>query len=78
MKLHRWRWSDIRRPPPPLWPVAQASADGIELFLLAAVPVSRCLYQATKVQPLGHARPRLTAGTAENRLPGDRHGGCAP
>jgi RNA-directed DNA polymerase len=74
MKLHRWNWKDVRRRhtgPNGRW--LRPAADGIELFKLASVPVTRYLYRGSKIpNPWGHARPRLTAVTAESPLPGDR------
>jgi RNA-directed DNA polymerase len=50
MKLHRWRWKDVRRRltgPGGRW--RRPQADGIELFNLGSVPVTRYLYRGTKI-----------------------------
>jgi RNA-directed DNA polymerase len=50
MKLHRWRWKDIRRRftlPSGRW--LPLSADGIELFSIASVRVSRYRYRGTRI-----------------------------
>ena len=48
--LHRWRWTDLRRrftAPNGRWkPIA---ADGIELFNLEAVPVTRYRYRGSAI-----------------------------
>jgi RNA-directed DNA polymerase len=50
MQLHRWKWSDVRRRftgPAGAWePIA---ADGIKMFNIAAVPVTRYRYRGTKI-----------------------------
>jgi RNA-directed DNA polymerase len=48
--LHRWRWKDVRRhhtAPTGQW--ARPSMDGIELFNLAKVPITRYLYRGNKI-----------------------------
>ena len=55
---HRWKWKDVRRrltAPTGRWqPIA---ADGIELFNLETVPVTRYRYRGnTDPQPLAAAR----------------------
>ena len=48
--LHRWTWTDFRRrftTPTGRW--KPLSADGIELFDLAAVPVTRYRYRGTAI-----------------------------
>jgi RNA-directed DNA polymerase len=50
MRLHRWRWKDVRRNLTGFhgrW--RMPSADGIELFNLARVPVTRYLYRGSKI-----------------------------
>jgi RNA-directed DNA polymerase len=50
MKLHRWTWKDVRRHltgPTGRW--RRPSADGIELFNIASVPVTRYLYRGSKI-----------------------------
>jgi len=50
MKLHRWNWKDVRRRhtgPNGRW--LRPAADGIELFSLASVPVTRYLYRGSKI-----------------------------
>ena len=59
--LHRWRWKDVRRAfttPEGRW--KPVTADGIELFNLETVPVTRYRYRGSKIPtPLG-PQPRLT------------------
>jgi hypothetical protein len=53
-KLHRWKWKDVRRRltgPNGRW--ARPSADGIELFNIASVPVTGYLYRGSKIPTLG-------------------------
>jgi RNA-directed DNA polymerase len=48
--LHRWRWKDVRRhhtAPNGQW--ARPSADGIELFNLAKVPITRYRYRGNTI-----------------------------
>jgi RNA-directed DNA polymerase len=48
--LHRWRWKDVRRAfttPEGRW--KPITADGIELFNLEAVPVTRYRYRGSKI-----------------------------
>jgi RNA-directed DNA polymerase len=50
MKLHRWRWKDVRRrltDHTGRW--RRPSADGIELFNIASVPITRYRYRGTKI-----------------------------
>jgi RNA-directed DNA polymerase len=50
MKLHRWNWKDVRRRhtgPNGRW--LRPAADGIELFSLASMPVTRYLYRGSKI-----------------------------
>jgi len=50
MKLHRWNWKDVRRwltCPDGRW--RRPAADGIELFNLSKVPVTRYLYRGSKI-----------------------------
>ncbi|MER7009703.1 group II intron reverse transcriptase/maturase [Dactylosporangium sp. NPDC000555] len=50
MRLHRWKWSDVRRRltgPDGRW--RRPSADGIELFNIASVPVTRCRYRGVQI-----------------------------
>jgi RNA-directed DNA polymerase len=50
MKLHRWRWKDVRRRftlPSGRW--LPLSADGVELFNIASVRVSRYRYRGTRI-----------------------------
>jgi RNA-directed DNA polymerase len=49
-KLHRWRWKDVRRhhtAPTGQW--ARPSADGIELFNLASVRITRYRYRGNTI-----------------------------
>lgn len=49
-KLHRWNWYDVRRHhtgPNGRW--TRPAADGIELFNLAKVPITRYRYRGTKI-----------------------------
>ncbi|KFG01301.1 DNA polymerase [Streptomyces scabiei] len=48
--LHRWRWKDVRRwlkAPNGSW--KPISVDGVELFDMAAVPVTRYRYRGSKI-----------------------------
>lgn len=76
-KLHHWNWKDVRRRhtgPNGRWP--RPHADGIELFNIAKVLVTRHLYRGSKIpSPWTIPEPRLTAGTVESPLRGDVHGG---
>ena len=48
--LHRWRWKDVRRAfttPEGRW--KPVTADGIELFNMAAVPVTRYRYRGSNI-----------------------------
>ena len=50
MKLHRWNWKDVRRRhtgPGGRW--LRPHADGIELFSLAKVPVTRYIYRGSQI-----------------------------
>jgi RNA-directed DNA polymerase len=50
MKLHRWTWKDVRRrltDHTGRW--HRPSADGIELFNIAKVPITRCRYRGNKI-----------------------------
>jgi RNA-directed DNA polymerase len=50
MRLHRWKWNDVRRHltgPHGRW--RRPSADGIELFNTAKVPVTRYIYRGSKI-----------------------------
>jgi len=50
MRLHRWRWKDVRRHltgPNSRW--KRPSADGVELFNIASVPVTRYRYRGSKI-----------------------------
>jgi len=60
MHLHRWRWKDVRRHltgPHGRW--RRPTADGIELFNIAKVPVTRYRYRGSKIPspraPVNHA-----------------------
>ena len=49
-KLHRWRWNDVRRHHTGRngrWP--RPSADGVELFNLAKVPITRYGYRGAQI-----------------------------
>ncbi|WP_284747751.1 group II intron reverse transcriptase/maturase [Amycolatopsis sp. RTGN1] len=49
-KLHRWRWKDVRRrltDDSGRW--SRPSVDGIELFNIAAVPITRYRYRGIKI-----------------------------
>ena len=59
-KGYRWRWKDVRRHltgPHGRW--RRPTADGIELFNIASVPVTRYLYRGSKIPspwaPANHA-----------------------
>ncbi len=65
MKLHRWTWKDVRRRhtgPNGRW--LRPHADGIELFNIAKVPVTRYLYRGSKSPAPG---PRQTTPDGRNR-----------
>lgn len=50
MKLHRWRWKEVRRrftTPSGRW--LALSADGIELFNIASTTVTRYRYRGEKI-----------------------------
>jgi len=50
MQLHRWRWKDVRRrftSPTGAW--KPITADGIEMFNIAAVPVTRYRYRGNTI-----------------------------
>jgi len=50
MKLHRWNWKDVRRRltgPGGRW--LRPAADGIQLFNLGSVPVTRYLYRGGQI-----------------------------
>jgi RNA-directed DNA polymerase len=50
MKLHRWKWKDVRRRftlPNGRW--LPLSADGVELFNIASVRVTRYRYRGTRI-----------------------------
>ena len=50
MRLHRWKWKDVRRRligPTGRW--RRPSADGVELFDLASVAVTRYRYRGSKI-----------------------------
>ena len=50
MRLHHWRWTDVRRHltgPGGRW--RRPSADGIELYNLGAVPITRYIYRGSKI-----------------------------
>jgi RNA-directed DNA polymerase len=50
VRLHHWKWTDVRRHlagPGGRW--RGPSADGIELFNLGAVPITRYLYRGGKI-----------------------------
>src|SRR4051794_39727745 len=70
-KLHRWNWKDVRRghtDHTARW--RRRSADGIELFNVASVPITRYWYRGNKIpNPLDSAQPHLTADTVESPLP---------
>ncbi len=58
-KQHRWRWKDVRRrltSSTGRW--SRPSVDGIELFNLATVPITRYRYRGVKIPnpwvPLNH------------------------
>jgi RNA-directed DNA polymerase len=64
--LRRWTWKDIRRrftTPTGRW--RPIEADGIELFNLASVPVTRYRYRGNTIpQPLDLPNQRLTAASS--------------
>jgi RNA-directed DNA polymerase len=50
MHLHRWRWTDVRRrftDHTGRW--TRPTADGIELFNIASIPVTRYRYRGSKI-----------------------------
>ena len=50
IRLHRWKWHNVRRHltgPNGRW--TRPTADGIELFNLASVPVTRYRYRGSKI-----------------------------
>jgi RNA-directed DNA polymerase len=50
MRLHRWKWNDVRRRltgPDGRW--RRPAADGIELFNIASVPVTRYRYRGIQI-----------------------------
>jgi len=50
LRLRRWKWKDVRRHltgPDGRW--RRPTADGIELFNIASVPVTRYRYRGTKI-----------------------------
>ena len=65
---HRWKWKDVRRwltTPNGRW--RPITADGIELFNLDTVPVTRYRYRGNKIpNPWTAAQPRPTADTVES------------
>ncbi len=67
--LHRWKWKDVRRrftTPDGRWkPIA---VDGIELFNLEKVPVTRYRYRGNTIPTPWETLPdqRLTAATVES------------
>jgi hypothetical protein len=76
MKLHRWTWKDVRRRytgPNGRW--LRPQTDGIELFSLATVPLTRTSTGATRAPAPGSRLATLTAGTAESPLLEDQHYG---
>jgi RNA-directed DNA polymerase len=66
--LHRWRWKDVRRrltTPDGRW--RPITADGIELFNLEAVPVTRYRWRGNTIpNPWTLRNPVMTAGTVES------------
>jgi RNA-directed DNA polymerase len=65
-RLHRWRWKDVRRrftTPEGRW--KPITADGIVLFNLAAVPVTRYRYRGTTI-PNPWTLHHPTTGTVES------------
>lgn len=74
MVLHRWKWEDVRRRftgHTGRW--REPSADGIALFDMATVPVTRCHYRGNKI-PNG-PQLRLTAEAVESPVLGDGYAG---
>ena len=50
MQLHRWKWTDVRhRYTGPTGAWKPITADGIEMFNIAAVPVTRYRYRGTAI-----------------------------
>jgi hypothetical protein len=65
MHLHRWRWKDVRRHltgPHGRW--RRPTADGVELFNIAKVPVTRYRYGGSKRHGVFSARRILAASSA--------------
>jgi RNA-directed DNA polymerase len=73
---HHWQWVDVRRwliDPTGRW--RQPAADGIELFDLATVSVTRYRYRSKIPNPWAQPVNTHTAETVESPLRGDAHGG---
>jgi hypothetical protein len=66
--LHHWRWKDVRHrfiTPDGRW--KPVTADGIELFNLASVPVTRYHYRVKTIpNPWTLHNHATTAGTVES------------
>ncbi len=67
-RLHRWRWKDVHRrftTPSGRW--KPLTVDGIELFNLTTVPVTRYRYRGNTIPtPWTLPTQRLTAETVES------------
>ena len=73
---HRWNSGDVRRwliDPTGRW--RRPTADGVELFNMGAVPVTRYRYRSKIPNPWVHPVNTHPAGTVESPLRGDTHGG---
>ena len=65
--LHRWRWKDVRRrltTPDGRW--RPITADGIELFNLEAVPVTRYRWRGNTIPNPWTLHHATAAGTVES------------
>ena len=75
--LHRWTWKDVRQhlvAPDGRW--KPVTADGVELFNLEAVPVTRYGYRGNTIpNPWTPAWTAVTADTVESPLRREAHGG---
>lgn len=75
-KRHRWQSGDVRRwliDPAGRW--RRPAADGIELFDMGAVSVTRYRYRSKIPNPWVHPVNTHSAETVESPLRGDAHGG---
>jgi Group II intron, maturase-specific domain len=76
MRLHRWQWKEVRRRligPNGRW--RRPAADGIELFNIASVPVTRYRYRGSKILTPGHCPTTPNGRNHGEPAERDRHGG---